>query len=400
MDKKLLLKRMAVGLTVVCTAMMVAVGGTAAEGSGETNQPGLQSEQQVHFSDIDKHWAKSAIESAVKKSYVSGYTDGTFLPNKLVTRAEFASMLVGALGLELPIKNADEKWYIPATQAAIHAGITSFEEFKGNWSTLMTREEMARFAVRATGEPNTDPKKWMYLVTLAGIMSGVGNGELAADKSTTRAEAVVVIEKTLQVKNGETLKADKHAVSQAEILWHKTNIFSMMPQFFSNGKVLVEWDPNNLFVQTKDDMYRSELEALIAIDLEDPKDPNRGLLPDGLLWYTFSDLGGLPIKDYKDSYVLYFKGKTVFNKNKSRYGDYFFFGMAGNDPNVKPGKDSRNIFLPVYRKTTADFPAVIVPKKGYRTSGNIRIILETPTRSSEYAISKDILHVTVPKIIE
>ncbi len=45
-------------------------------------------ESENPFSDIDGHWAKDYILSAVKAGWIDGYPDGTFQPNKAITRAE------------------------------------------------------------------------------------------------------------------------------------------------------------------------------------------------------------------------------------------------------------------------------------------------------------------------
>ena len=50
------------------------------------------------FSDINDHWAKSYIQKAVNKGFVKGYPDGTFLPEKAVSRAEFIKMVNSAIG--------------------------------------------------------------------------------------------------------------------------------------------------------------------------------------------------------------------------------------------------------------------------------------------------------------
>ncbi|MCI8631743.1 MAG: S-layer homology domain-containing protein, partial [Firmicutes bacterium] len=50
------------------------------------------------FSDINNHWAKDYILDAANKNIISGYPDGTFLPDKPVTRAEFTKMVNNALG--------------------------------------------------------------------------------------------------------------------------------------------------------------------------------------------------------------------------------------------------------------------------------------------------------------
>uniref|UniRef100_UPI0004840746 S-layer homology domain-containing protein n=1 Tax=Desulfovirgula thermocuniculi TaxID=348842 RepID=UPI0004840746 len=42
-------------------------------------------------------WAKNAVETAAKAGIVSGYEDRTFRPDKPVTRAEAASMILRLL---------------------------------------------------------------------------------------------------------------------------------------------------------------------------------------------------------------------------------------------------------------------------------------------------------------
>ncbi|MDQ6422852.1 S-layer homology domain-containing protein [Paenibacillus sp. LHD-117] len=43
----------------------------------------------IKFRDISGHWAVANIQQAVSIGIVSGYPDGTFKPDKTVTRAEF-----------------------------------------------------------------------------------------------------------------------------------------------------------------------------------------------------------------------------------------------------------------------------------------------------------------------
>lgn len=48
------------------------------------------------FSDIQNHWAKECIIKLAEKFLVKGYADGKFCPDSFLTRAEFASLMVGA----------------------------------------------------------------------------------------------------------------------------------------------------------------------------------------------------------------------------------------------------------------------------------------------------------------
>lgn len=53
------------------------------------------------FSDVlDNHWAKTDIEKMASRLVVEGKEDGTFSPDEAITRAEFAEVLVKALGLK------------------------------------------------------------------------------------------------------------------------------------------------------------------------------------------------------------------------------------------------------------------------------------------------------------
>ncbi|MDO5714583.1 MAG: S-layer homology domain-containing protein, partial [Tissierellia bacterium] len=59
----------------------------------EGNQKGKS-----NLKDIEKHWAKEAIEKVYGKEIVKGYPDGTFKPNQKITRAEAVTILNRAFG--------------------------------------------------------------------------------------------------------------------------------------------------------------------------------------------------------------------------------------------------------------------------------------------------------------
>ena len=49
--------------------------------------------------DVQGHWAQKEIQEAVAAGWVDGYPDGSFQPEKTITRAEFTKLLLDAIHL-------------------------------------------------------------------------------------------------------------------------------------------------------------------------------------------------------------------------------------------------------------------------------------------------------------
>lgn len=86
------------------------------------------------YSDMDEsHWAYKQIKTLSDSGVLVGYPDGTFLPDENVTRAEFASMAIKALGQEhtniiQPINYSDVNtlyWAYDAIQKAVYFDLIS-----------------------------------------------------------------------------------------------------------------------------------------------------------------------------------------------------------------------------------------------------------------------------------
>ena len=63
------------------------------------------------FSDTAGHWAENLISFAASKSWVSGYSDGTFLPQKAITRAEAMTLVNNVLN-----RNVDKEGLLPGAK--------------------------------------------------------------------------------------------------------------------------------------------------------------------------------------------------------------------------------------------------------------------------------------------
>jgi len=86
------------------------------------------------FPDVPKdHWAASQIDILSEQGVIVGYPDGTFKPDDNVTRAEFASMSIKALGQQntvvaQPVKFSDithDYWAYDAIQKALYFDLIS-----------------------------------------------------------------------------------------------------------------------------------------------------------------------------------------------------------------------------------------------------------------------------------
>lgn len=181
--------------------------------------------QAITFKDLTGHWAKAAIERAAAIGFVKGYQDGMFRPNGSVTRAEFTVMLDRAT--ELKSKGGDTlkytdlasipSWARPSVAQAELAGVVKgYEDGTFRPNKLISRAEMAVMVMRALdkepqadqspafSDANTIPawaKSSVAAAAELGILQGKGNNQFVHAANATRAEAVVIILRMLDVLN-------------------------------------------------------------------------------------------------------------------------------------------------------------------------------------------------------
>lgn len=155
---------------------------------------------------------------ALHSAYISGYSDGSFRPDKSITRAEAAQMFYllakadgytpssGSSKEFFPdVKKSD--WYYDAVKYLADIGVASGypdETFKPN--STITRAEFIAMAMRlieldaisGTASFTDVPKShWAagYIAAArdAGYISGYPNGSFGPEKQITRAEAVTIL---------------------------------------------------------------------------------------------------------------------------------------------------------------------------------------------------------------
>ncbi len=114
--------------------------------------------QAFQFPDVaENHWAAKQIDILSDQGVIVGYPDGTFKPDENVTRAEFASMAIKALGQEhtkviQPVEFTDIDsgyWAYDAIQKALYFDLISSEKTLFRPDDNVSREEATTVAVNA-----------------------------------------------------------------------------------------------------------------------------------------------------------------------------------------------------------------------------------------------------------
>lgn len=106
--------------------------------------------------DYRTHWAHKDIDNAVESGWISGYPDYTFHPNEAVTRAMFVAMLGRLSGADMTQYSGtsfsdvkETSYYAPNVQWAVEQKIVSgFPDGTFHPDEIITREQMAGIMVR------------------------------------------------------------------------------------------------------------------------------------------------------------------------------------------------------------------------------------------------------------
>lgn len=123
------------------------------------------------FSDVVGHKNQSAIEKLVDMGIINGMGNGTFAPNQTMTRAQFCTIVVKALGIK-PL------------ESRVFSDVAAGQWYSGY-----------------VGAANTN-----------GIVNGVGGGKFNPNGTITRQEAATMVVRAAKVLGLDTAAADTNAV--------------------------------------------------------------------------------------------------------------------------------------------------------------------------------------------
>ncbi len=181
--------------------------------------------ERIEFADMQGHWAESETEHLGTKRIIKGITNNDYAPSRNVTRAEFASLLVRALGIKTDRSGTGDvfedvaaaSWYSAEVETAFKAGLVdgiSSTDFAPE--AQITREQIAVMLMNAHAivndrsdsiepipyslAPYTDASEvsaWardaMTEAVAKKLIEGMSTDRLAPSAPATRAQAAVML---------------------------------------------------------------------------------------------------------------------------------------------------------------------------------------------------------------
>ena len=232
----------------------------------------------VSAEDISTHWSYENFMYAKDKGFIQGDQHGNLNPDKAITRAEFATTIVKAMKLQLPVTTVEEHttkpfksfndvavndWFYNEVSIATYYDLIKGDEF-GNFkpSDLISREEMAVILYRAVQHLQYDSIKFtlnfsdnakisnwaveeIQHILSNGLMTGLPDGSFGPQLTASRAEAVTVLRRLLEIDPENPIKAGS---TELTIEYPTSFEAALNKQVAANPKA----DGSGLFIASKE----------------------------------------------------------------------------------------------------------------------------------------------------
>ena len=128
------------------------------------------------FKDVENHWVQKDIRDMASRLIISGVGDELFEPERSITRAEFAAVMVRALGL-------------------------GPEEYKNNYADVKAGEWYSKYISTASSH---------------GLIRGYDDGTFKPEEKITRQEAMAILTRAMDVTRlGEELEEEARDILAA-----------------------------------------------------------------------------------------------------------------------------------------------------------------------------------------
>jgi hypothetical protein len=102
----------------------------------------------MSFSDIEKHWSRSAVYQANAMEFISGYPDGSFKPEQYLTRLEALVLFMRAAGYKLEAKTNNVNKPSISAQDNVKTPVVPWGQIyldRAAKDQLLNEEELSKF---------------------------------------------------------------------------------------------------------------------------------------------------------------------------------------------------------------------------------------------------------------
>lgn len=173
------------------------------------------------LTDYRTHWARETIDEAVTQGWVKGYPDDTFHPNESVTRGQFLTFAGRMMGIDVEQYGgtsfpdvSETAYYAPYVQWAADSGIVDgYPDGSFGPDKMITREQVAKilvnmlesagydttgeyslsdFGIKDVGSISDWAADYVAFCYYSGLLKG-SDGSFEPKRAVTRAEACTVL---------------------------------------------------------------------------------------------------------------------------------------------------------------------------------------------------------------
>ncbi|MCM3172523.1 MULTISPECIES: S-layer homology domain-containing protein [unclassified Paenibacillus] len=183
---------------------------------------------QATFDDIVSHWSRNDVEDLASRMIIQGTSEGTFAPDRSITRAEFTAVLLRSLGLHTPKGTesiafsdvSDSSWYADEVKTAVSYGLVNgYSDDSFRPSGVITRAEALTIISRAMNlveleqasssetaallnsySDGNNVQTWAADPVASAIKQGLvegSDGKLMANSSISRSQTVAIVKRLL-----------------------------------------------------------------------------------------------------------------------------------------------------------------------------------------------------------
>lgn len=185
----------------------------------------------IKFEDIENHWAEAVISQMAERKIIAGVDEKNFAPDHDITRAEFAAIIVRALGL--------------------------------------------KYSGEETQLTDVQTSDWYYETVSAayehGILKGYGEGMIKPGQNITREEAMAMMARALNLNSVNIEITEAEIIEALKVFKDRDSISSWAAETAAICVRSQLFEGNDGYLEPRDNITRAETAAIVFRMLEQYK---------------------------------------------------------------------------------------------------------------------------------